>query len=120
MKPEERRELLNGAAHIRSRARRLEGVAAALHTQADELAAEVVGSDKRLLGGRGLIDALNEVVEVGERCHYTELEDRLLVAKVVPNGADPPATLLAALQRSPEYQKAPARSGFYRRIEGSA
>jgi hypothetical protein len=115
VKPEERRELLNGAAHIRSRARRLEGVAAALHAQADELTAEVHGDGKVVVGGGDLIDALNGLVDVGERVHYTELEDRLLIANIVPGGANPSNTLIAALGRSAEYQKAPARSGFYRR-----
>lgn len=118
MTTEERRELLSTAANMRSRARRLELIATSLHETADKLEAEVHGGGKLVLGGRDLIDALNGLVDVGERCHYSELEDRLLVANMVPGGQMPSQTLLAALQRSPEYKTAPARSGFYRRIEG--
>jgi hypothetical protein len=107
------------AADLRGRAERLQGIADELNRSADALDAAAIGSDRKMLRGRDLLDELLKHVEVGQELHYRDAERLLHAAGFTAGGVDPSATLLAQLTRAPEFKRGRRRSGRYKRIEVS-
>jgi hypothetical protein len=111
----QRREALTTAATLRQRGKRLETLGQVLQTQADELDAEVRGRAKEVLRGREITEMLYALVRPGEVVHYRAAYARLLVAGFDVVGTVPQNTLLAALQRSPNFVAVGRRTGKYKR-----
>lgn len=111
-----RHELLRTARLLRDRGRRLASIAESLEHQADELEREGRGEGGMVLGGHRITDVLEELVALYARHHYTELDAILLKAGYVVGGVEGRATLLAALNRSPHWERLGKRTGIYRRI----
>lgn len=112
-----RSEIPQHAADLRAKAARFQVIAAELEHAADLLEAEIHGTGKEILRGRDLVDELLKYIEPGEELHYRDAERRLLAAGFTAGGKVPLNTLLAQINRAPEFEQTRRRSGIYRRIE---
>lgn len=116
MNPRERKEALTTAREVRRRGEALIRIGTRLTREADALDELLGGDNVRALGGRQLTNRLGGMVDVGNEVHYRELLEVLRVHGYVPGGVDPKGTLLAALHRSPHFEKVGSRTGRYRRV----
>lgn len=109
-------DFVREAAALRARAQRLETVVSQINAAAEALEAEVAGSGKKVLRGRDLLTELLKYVDEGETLHYRELHGRLVAAGFNASGKVPVDTLLAQINRAPEFKNEGRRSGLYTRV----
>jgi hypothetical protein len=112
------RDILNTAAELRGRASRLREIAESLEGHAEELERGVAGASGEavVLHGADISEKAADLMEPGQVLHFTDMERLLRSAGFVVYGKVPTNTLLATLQRSPQFERVRARSGRYRRV----
>lgn len=114
-----RAEMIEAAAELRARSDRLREIADQVGRAADALELAIHGGEQAILRGHDLVDALLRVIAPGERLHYRDAERRLHAAGFTAGGVDPSATLLAQINRAPEFESCGRRSGLYVRKPAS-